>query len=207
MRVLIKYQDGSGQISEREISDLRKENDASIDAFCHTREQRRSFNLDRIVHAVAPDTGELLNPYQLVPLMRDPESLDSLTWKIRQAIKALKFFSLTTRGFAKRERKHVDTFVKSSVDTSPHSDEEVSEWVYNLWCADLYQYRDGDVAEYKGLLEQIPHSVLNQCRDYAEMIVMGSGRKPNNPDWLQRIYEEFNPQPVVRKPIRPDEEY
>lgn len=206
MRVLIKYQDGSGQITEREISDLRKENDANIDAFCHTRKQRRSFNLDRIMHAVATDTGELLNPYQLVPLMRDPESLDSLTWKIRQAIKSLKFFSLTTRGFAKRERKHVNAFVKSLVDTSPHSDEEVSEWIYKLWCADLYQYRDGDVDEYKGLLEQIPHSLLNQCRDYAEKIVAGSGRKPENPDWLQRIDEEFSPHPVVRKPIRSEEE-
>ncbi|MEB0222898.1 hypothetical protein [Pseudomonas sp. 10S4] len=203
MRVLIKYHDGSGQITEREISDLRKENESNIDAFCHTREERRTFNLDRILHAVSPDTGELLNPYQLVPLMRDSESLDTLTWKSRQAIKALKFFSLTTRGFAKRERKHIDAFVKSLVNTSSHTDEDISEWVYCLWCADLYDYRNGNVQEYKGLLEQIPNSLLDECRAFAVRIVMGSARQPENLDWMQRIDEEFCPRPVVRKPLRP----
>ncbi|UUT14783.1 hypothetical protein NQ186_11600 [Pseudomonas zeae] len=203
MRVLIKYQDGSGQITEREISDLRKEYDANIDAFCHTREESRTFNLDRIMHAVAPDTGEVLNPYQLVPLMRDPESLDSLTWKFRQAIKALKFFSLTTRGFAKRERKHVDAFVKSLANTSSYTDEDISEWVYSLWCADLYDYRDGNVEEYKGLLEQIPNSLLDECRAFAVRIVMCSARQPENLDWMQRVDEEFCSRPLVRKPLRP----
>ena len=90
MRLHIRYQDGAGTITEREISDLRKETDNTVDAFCHTRNERRSFNLDRIIRSMSVDTGELLNPYQLVPQMRDPESLDSLTWKVRQAIKAMK---------------------------------------------------------------------------------------------------------------------
>lgn len=206
MRVLIKYQNGSGQITEREISDLQKENESNIDAFCHARGERRTFNLDRILRAVSPDTGELLNPYQLVPLMRDSESLDALTWKNRQAIKALKFFSLTTRGFAKRERKHVDAFVKSLVNTSSHSDEDISEWVYSLWCADLYEYRDGNVEEYRGLLEQIPNSLLDECRAIAMRIVLGSARQSENPDWMQRVNDEFSPEPAVRKHIRSEED-
>ena len=207
MGIVIKYQDGSGQITEREISDLRLENENNIDAFCHTQEERRTFNLDRIMHAVMPETGELLNPYQLVPLMRDPESLDSLTWEARHAIKALKFFSLTTRGFGKRERKHVEAFVKSLVNSQSHSDEDISEWVYGLWCADIYNYRDGNIDEYKGLLEQIPNSLLDMCRSYAVRIVVGSARNPDNASWLQRVDDEFALSPVVQKPIQPNRDY
>lgn len=194
MRIYVKYQDGTGTATEREISDLRKETDKTIDAFCHLRNDRRSFNLDRIIRSVAVDTGELLNPYQLVPLMRHPESLDSLTWKGRQAIKALKFFSLTTRGFSKRERQHLNKFVKELV-ALPQSDEEISEWVYDLWCADLYQYRDGDVEEYRGLLEHIPNSLLEACRACAIKIAGGSASKPENSGWIKRIDDEFKIHP------------
>lgn len=201
MRILIKYQDGEGSITEREISDLQKENDILISAFCHTRDEWRSFNANRIIHAVAQDTGELINPYHLVPEMRNQQSLDSLTWKYRQAIKSVKFFCLTTRGFGKRERPRVVEFVEALLDKSQHSDEDTSKWVNNLWCADLYRYRDGDVSEYLGLLEQIPHSLLDQCRECALKIVVGTGWKPENSDWIQRIDEEFSAHPVVRNPI------
>lgn len=201
MRIRIKYQDGAGNITERDISDPCKETDKTIDAFCHMRNERRSFHLDRILHSVATDTGELLNPYKLVPLMRDPESLDSLTWRVRQAIKALKFFSLTTRGFSKRERQHLNNFVKELIPL-PQNDEEISDWIYDLWCADLYQYREGDVEEYKELLEHIPNSLLEACRAYAIKIVGGSASKPENSGWMKRIDEEFAAHPVVRKPVR-----
>jgi len=195
MRIYIGYQDNTGTVTEREISDLRKEADKTIDAFCHLRNDRRSFNLDRIIRSVAVDTGEQLNPYQLVPPMRDPDSLDSLTWRVRPAIKALKFFSLTTRGFSKRERQHLNKFVKELV-ALPQSDEEISAWVYDLWCADMYQYRDGDDKEYKGILEYIPPSLLEVCRAYAIRIVGGAANKPENSGWGERIDEEFGPHPL-----------
>ncbi|WP_122669881.1 hypothetical protein [Pseudomonas viridiflava] len=196
MRIRIRYQDGAGNITERDISDPCKETDKTIDAFCHMRSERRSFHLDRILHSVATDTGELLNPYQLVPLMRDLDSLDSLTWRVRPAIKSLKFFSLTTRGFSKRERQHLNKFVKELV-ALPQSDEEISTWVYDLWCADLYQYREGDIEEYKALLEHIPDSLLEACRAYAIKIVGVSASRPENSGWLKRIDEEFSIHPVV----------
>ena len=202
MRLHIRYQDGAGTITEREISDLRKETDNTVDAFCHTRNERRSFNLDRIIRSMSVDTGELLNPYQLVPQMRDPESLDSLTWKVRQAIKALKFFSLTTRGFSKRERQHLNKFVKELIAV-PQSDEEISNWIYDLWCADLYLYREGIIEEYKRLLEHIPNSLLEVCRTYAIRIVGGPASNPENLGWLERIKDEFNSHPAVDAPTLP----
>lgn len=159
------------------------------------RNERRVFNLDRITFSMTVNNGKLLNPYQLVLQIRDPESLDSLTWKVRQAIKSLKFFSLTTRGFSKRERQHLNKFVKELV-ALPQSDEAISDWVYDLWSADLYQYRDGDVKEHKGLLEHIPGSLLEVCRTYAIKIVGGAVNKPENSGWIERIKDKFKPHPV-----------
>lgn len=141
---------------------------------------------------MAVGTGERLNPYQLVPLIRASDSIDSLTWQVRPAIKALKFFSLTTRGFSKRERQHLNKFVKELV-ALPQSDEEISAWVYDLWCVDMYQYRDGGDKEYKGMLEYIPPSLLEVCRAYAIRIVGGAANKPENSGWVERIDEEFGP--------------
>ncbi len=156
--ILIKYRDGSGGVTERRISDLRLESTSTIDAFCHLRNARRPFRMDRIVHAINPDTGEVLNPYQLVsrPPQGDRETLDSITWQVMPAIKALKFFTLSTHGFAKRERERVIRFLQEVADTSAYSGEEIGEWVYKLWCGDLYAYRDGDTTEYTETLRSRP---------------------------------------------------
>lgn len=53
MRIYIGYQDGTGVITEREISDLRKETDKTIDAFCHLRDDRRSINVQLSPYGVS----------------------------------------------------------------------------------------------------------------------------------------------------------
>lgn len=53
--------------------------DKTIDAFYHMRNERRSFHLNRIIHSAAMDTGELLNPYQLMLQIQDSDFLYSLT--------------------------------------------------------------------------------------------------------------------------------
>jgi hypothetical protein len=203
IEILIKYRDGSGDITERRISDLRLESASTIDAYCHLRQARRPFRIDRIVHAVDPDTGEVINPWKLVGTATLPdgrETLESLTWGVLPAIKALKFFTLTTRGFRKRERDRVVQFVQEIADARSYSKEEISEWVYKLWCGDLYAYGSGDTSEYTETLRNIPASLLNQCRDYALFIAKGSGRKPIEPSWVERIETEFRQIPNVKKP-------
>jgi len=202
--ILIRYRDGSGDITERRISDFRRESATTIDAFCHLRNARRPFKLDRIVQAHNPDTGEVINPYQLVGqlLQRDRETLESLTLRVIPAIKALKFFSLSTRGFAKRERERVVQFMREIVDVSAYSSEEIDEWIYNLWCGDLFAYRDGDTTEYTETLKNIPNKVLGRCREYALFIARGSGRRPVESNLLERVATEFSINPMV---IKPDE--
>lgn len=203
--ILIKYRDGSGDITERRISDFRLESANTIDAYCHLRQARRPFKIDRIVYAVDQDTGEVVNPWKLVGIPTLPdgrETLDSLTWRVLPAIKALKFFTLTTRGFRQRERDRLVQFVQEVVDVRSYSKEEISEWVYKLWCGDIYLYRDGDIAEHTETLRNIPIDLLDRCRNYALLIAKGSGRKPIEPNWEERIQSEFQRNPNVKKPER-----
>lgn len=207
--VLIKYRDGSGVVTERRISDLRLENVTTIDAFCHLRQARRPFKIDCIVHAVDPDTGEVINPWKLVgvaPSGDSRETLESLTWHVLPAIKALKFFTLSTRGFRQRERDRVVRFVHEIADVKSYSKDEVNNWVYKLWCGDLYAYRDGDTVEYTETLRNIPTSLLERCRNYELLIARGSGRKPVEPSWEERIESEFSHDPKVKKPERKQDE-
>ena len=176
----------------------------SIDAFCHLRKARRPFKMDRIVHAVNPDTGEVLNPYCLVaaPRVDDRPAIESVLWQALPAIKALKFFALSTRGWGQRERDRVTQFVQEIGGSNSLSKEEITEWVHKLRCGDLHTYRNGDTIEYTEILQNIPKALLDRCRDVALSIARGSGRKLANPTWTERIESEFNPTPQVKKPER-----
>jgi len=200
--ILIRYKDFSSAVTERKISDIQPDPEGAIaiNAYCHLRDARRSFKMDRIVHAIDPDTGELINPWKLlspVPTNNGRELLDSITWFVLPGIKALKFFSLSTRGFRLRERTKVVKFIQEVAHVTDYSEDEVGEWVYRLWCADVYAYLDGDSTEYLELLLSIPTTLLARCRDYALLIARGSGRKPLNADWAARIDAEFQQYPQV----------
>jgi hypothetical protein len=202
---LIKYRDGSGETTERRVSDLRLESTNTYDAFCHLRKARRPFRMDRIVHVVNPDTGEVLNPYALLPNAAS-STLEALTWRALPAIKALKFFTLSTRGFAKRERGRVADFVREVADVTSYPKEDLEGWLYKLWCGDLYAYRDGDTTEYTETLKAIPRDLLPRCRDYALLIARGSGRKAIDPILAERIETEFSEAPNVKKPQKTQSE-
>jgi len=58
----IKYQDGEGNITEREISniELLDSERPQILAYCHLRNERRTFNLENIISLVDGETGEVI---------------------------------------------------------------------------------------------------------------------------------------------------
>lgn len=58
MELIIKYEDSDGIISERLISDIVPEPPAAITAFCHLRQQERTFAIKGILSAINPDSGE-----------------------------------------------------------------------------------------------------------------------------------------------------
>lgn len=201
---VIKYRDFEGRVTERRISDVLEESEKAYDAFCHLRGERRSFTKARILEAIEVVTGAMANPYRLVP-NGAPVTLEEAIGEALPAIKALKFFTLTTRGFAKRERERVGAFVREVLNEE-WPNEELEPWLQKLWCGDRLAYFKGDVSEYKTTLQYIPHHLLPRCREYAMLIARGSGRKAVNEEWMQRIDLEFVEDPVVAKPVRENEE-
>ncbi len=186
-------------MTDRRISDLRSESAGTYDAFCALRKARRPFRMDRIIHAVSLDTGEILNPYCLLP-NADLFSLEALTWRVVPAIKALKFFALSIRRISKREEEYLANFVREVADVTNYSPDDLDSWLQKLQCVDLYAYRNGDTTEYTETLKAIPGEFLQRCRDYALLIAQGSGRKPVDPVWAERIQNEFCEVPKVNKP-------
>ncbi len=179
--LIIEYRDFSGDVSKRSISDFKPEGDDSVVAFCHLRNSRRTFKIPNIISAVHADTGEVVdNLWRLFGLEKQAdgrEKLVSVLLTYLPAIKTLKFFSMITRGFAKRERSHIIKFIKDNVSIDEYTDDELDQWLSQLWCADVYAFRDGKVDDIETLVKQIPDSLRASCRIVAFSIAIGSGRK------------------------------
>jgi hypothetical protein len=207
-RCTFRYQGSDGQFNERAIASFAPSNwPGSIDAFCELRQEKRSFNIQKMSHVVDGETGEVVtNPWAYFGLPEasdQKQNIDAQTWEALPAIKALKFFTLTTRGFSKREMLRVLQFAEEVCDLSAFTKEELEIWLQKLWTANVYGYRDGNKSEYDGLLRSIPTKLLPRCQEYALWIAKGSGRKKLKPFWEQRIASEFSANPVVLEPEPP----
>ncbi len=193
--LIIKYKTFEGEISERQISDIKTETQDSIDAFCHVRNERRSFKIGNISQAIDADTGELVeNIWKYLGMELAPdgrEILLSITAKYLSAIKALKFFSLITRGFSFRERSHLVLFIQTHTISDDYSSEEVDSWLQQLWCGNIYSYKDGNTNEYFQLLDSIALVIKLECKVVALNIARGSGRRPILKEVLDQIELDF----------------
>jgi hypothetical protein len=208
-----QYQAGDGQFTERTISDWSTSSPDFIDAHCELRKEQRTFNLKKMAHLVDLETGEVIaDPWSFFGLTSTSaeangrQSLDVLTWEALPAIRALKFFIITTRGFSKRERLKLVLFVEEVCNVSNYSKGELEEWLQNIWCANVHDYSSGKTKEYAELLQTVPTKLMPRCQAYALSIARGSGRKETDPFWLLRIESEFSKTPhVPAPPLRRDD--
>ena len=193
----IKYTDGCNQTTDRIISDFQPEGKSKVDAFCHSRNERRSFRIDRILEVTDPETNELLNPYKVFRNESDSDSIACAVWRALPAIRALKFFTMYSRGLRKREKETLAKFLGKQLPVNCFSQEELEEWIYKLDFSELYANRDGETVPYKIMLNSIPEDLLPLCRDFAFLIISGSGRKPIPLSLEKRIENEFSENPIV----------
>jgi hypothetical protein len=167
------------------------------------RMEDRSFNLTSITRIVDEEAGaEVEEPWQYFGIEKESYDgdellfeIDRLTWRFRPAIIALKFFTLSTRGLSKRERSRLIGFVREICFVEKYSDEQLEKWLNQIWCADVYEYRSGNLLEYQSLLDSIPVVTIPSLKIHAMKIAGGSGRKPINPFWAARIESEFSVNP------------
>jgi 5-methylcytosine-specific restriction endonuclease McrA len=93
-RLHIRYRTTDGSTSDRLISELVAEPPNKLHAYCHTREERRTFIIERIEQAANADTGEIVSNIWLylgIPSLAKPKpqmptfSLKSIKMSIRES--------------------------------------------------------------------------------------------------------------------------
>lgn len=75
MRWIVDYENSDGELSTRELTAIGPSlfGPEHIDAFCLTRQERRSFNLNRLVRIIDPETGEIIkDPRPLLGMPAKP---------------------------------------------------------------------------------------------------------------------------------------
>ncbi len=192
-RIIIAYIDTSGLTTKGEISQVNLIDERLFDAYCHLRQCVRSFNIGNIVEMIDAETGECLNPYEYLynEYNATRKSISTITWSILPAIKALKIFILTTRGFRKKEQDLFTNFVMSICNLSMYSNLAVDNWLKSLFCGDVYAIKNGETQIYTELLNKIPHELKLKCKKAAYTISLGSGRVPISEDIVTRIERDF----------------
>jgi hypothetical protein len=124
--LILAYQDAKGQVSERRITCHLLEvagQHTYLRAFCHEREARRQFRLDRIVSVIDLHTGEVLAdpPRFFRQFALDRAQASALHWGLGVQSRAdlvaglnvLRFMGTCDREWHPLERDAVETFVSS----------------------------------------------------------------------------------------------
>lgn len=78
MSLQIRYSSDNDEITERVISDIELDPPNRIHAFCHFRNERRTFALDRIENAIDLDSGEIIPDIYLFFGLESPNPLRSI---------------------------------------------------------------------------------------------------------------------------------
>lgn len=115
-------------------------------------------------------------------------------------VRALRFYTATTRGFRDRERRRIAAFVLSIVGRDKYTESHVLAWLAALGFVDYFAWRSGDTRGWQAMLDEIPQEALPRVRDAAYAIARGSGRKAIAPEVIERIESEFSWPPKAYPP-------
>ena len=192
----IVYQASTGEFTQRTISQIRRTAPSLIDAFCHLRQEVRSFDLNKVISAADADTGEVIqNVWKACGAhlgFTGSELIVSKISYVLPSVRALKFFAITAREFRTREQNHIVEFIRRHVAPGVVSDEELIVWLRGCHCGSTHAYRMGDHAEYEVMLSAIPAALLLDTRTTALLIAAGSRRRPVPEDLASRITADFS---------------
>ncbi|MBJ6802770.1 hypothetical protein [Geomonas propionica] len=196
MELMIEYIDGSGTVSARKITDIAPVGPNSVMAYCHLRNEARTFNLINIRQAVDLRTGEILtNVWESLGLDKEPNDsprVIAVVGPLLPAIQALKYFCLQVRrkrGFSEKERRPIVDFILRHVELpSCYGRLDIDDWLKKIWCGDYQTDRD---PLYLDSLARIPKDLLLDCSQTVYQIARGSGRCAISPEVQMRIESEF----------------
>ena len=84
--LIIKYKDSEGNVTDRRISEIAQEGPGAISAFCHLRQEKRTFNIKHILYAVNPDSGEIMDDLYKCFGLPSPDENKHLTSAIEPSL-------------------------------------------------------------------------------------------------------------------------
>lgn len=194
-RIVLNYFASDGSVSTRTITDWIPNGEGAIEAYCQLRKERRTFKIMNMLSVVDEQSGEqqknLWRTFGLERSSDGREKIEAILGERLMAIRVLKFYSISTRGFAKRERDHLLNYALQGITSIGYSREDVDSWLQSLWAGDVNAYAAGDDAEYKLMLSFLPSIQVPGVRITAELIARGSGRRALSPDAAERIARDF----------------
>ncbi len=144
------YKDGSGKITERDISTIRIgedfDNDIMLLAYCHKRNAKRSFFVSRMLDLIDLETGEVIqdrnahflekireyfNSPKYKKTIEDQERLeyrDEFIQKNNDLLSIINYIVRADGSFNQKERQIVREYIKN-IESSEHLNDEMIDFV------------------------------------------------------------------------------
>lgn len=120
------------------------------------------------------------------------ELSDAASRERAHCVDALRFFIATTRGFRDRERKIVADYLGALMLPQVVEEKLLYSWARDWGYVNYSEWLNGSLDEWQAILDRVPKHQFPMLRDFAYRSARGSGRRPIDPFWIERIESEFN---------------
>ena len=192
--VLITYLDSGDDLTKRTISDWEIMDDRVVLAFCHLREDERSFSLSRIISVADSESGETYdNVYDFFGVTRPERPINNIKLLVAEllpAIKALRLLHAQLRPLKRARKKYykpIVTFIRESAYIAEEfSDDDILDFVYSKVWTDRF-----DEGEYREYLANILPEHMASAQRAAFNVAKGSSRVVMDKEVREKIEKDF----------------
>ena len=191
-----------------------------ITAFCHLRNDGRTFKFDGIKEAFNPQTKEVLTellgvkinspdelklgvmdfqnrvPKTVIKKLRLPldpkvsEKISEYLVSISGAIKAVQYAITVFRGKSGKIRTRHIDIIREMIISNTDIPEDLHEYLTEWILENWYEEIDDRGIKYQKFLDSIPDEMYSICRFYLIKMVSPCIRKPK-PSVMEKIHKEF----------------
>lgn len=184
-KILISYKDSELNITKREISDWELLNEYSILAFCHFRNEIRTFKVSNIIAIADCTTGEVVEDivsfFGIKEQNKDIINLKQKISNLLPSIEAIKCFHLSIRPNknTKKYYKPILYFIGENSDLREYfTDDELLSFI---------TYKIHVYCEIDDLINKVPKELLESTKRTMFEVAKGSSRVLLNDDIIKKI--------------------
>ncbi|MEM5558686.1 hypothetical protein AAHK07_09185 [Aliarcobacter cryaerophilus] len=185
-KILISYKDSESNITKREISDWELLNDYNIFAFCHFRNEKRTFKVSNIITIADCITGEAIEDivsfFGIQEQNKDIINLKQRISNLLPSIEAIKCFHLSIRPNknTKKYYKPILHFIGENSNLREiYSDDEILSFITYKVNVNLCDIDD--------LINKVPKELLESTKRTIFEVAKGRSRVLINDEIIKRI--------------------